>query len=168
MRRRVIHLILSASLVIHFAKPVIGKESSASLMAQALEKIQAGNKAQALKLLSRAYESSQDPEEIKAIAALIIDTSGSDYPKRENFLIYLTRHARDSADHWKWLKELGDRHFDRGQFDKAEEGRITEVTRFPRHQDAKTRTRLRPEPRPRHQDTNQAPRHQDNKTKTKI
>ncbi len=121
MRRRVIHLILSASLVIHFAKPVIGKESSASLMAQALEKIQAGNKAQALKLLSRAYESSQDPEEIKAIAALIIDTSGSDYPKRENFLIYLTRHARDSADHWKWLKELGDRHFDRGQFDKAED-----------------------------------------------
>jgi tetratricopeptide (TPR) repeat protein len=121
MRRIVSHLILSATLVIHFAKPVMGKESSASLMAQALEKIQAGDKNQALKLLGRAYESSQDPEEIKSIAALIIDTSGTDYPKRENFLVYLTRHARDSADHWKWLKELGDRHFDRGQFDKAED-----------------------------------------------
>lgn len=121
MRRLIIHLILTVALSKHLANPLMGKESSASLMAQALEKIQSGDKNQALKLLGRAYESSQDPEEIKAIAALIIDTSGTDYPKRENFLVYLTRHARDSSDHWKWLKELGDRYFDRGQFDKAED-----------------------------------------------
>ncbi len=120
--RRIIHsLVLICFVLTIFPTEVWSKESSSSLMAQALEKIQAGDKVQAVRLLSRAYDSSQDPEEIKAIAALIIDTSGADYPKRENFLVYLTRNARESADHWKWLKELGDRHFDRGQFDKAED-----------------------------------------------
>ena len=101
--------------------PLLATADSASLLAQALQKIQAGDKNQALKILSRAYEAAQDPEDVKTIAALIIDTSGYDYPKRENFLVYLSRNARDHVDQWKWLKELGDRHFDRAQFDKAED-----------------------------------------------
>ena len=107
--------------VIFATDAVNAKEDSASLLAQALEKIQSGQKDQAVKLLDRAFDASKDPEEVKTIAALIVDTSSFDYPKRESFLVYLTRHAREHSDKWKWLKELGDRHFDRAQFDKAED-----------------------------------------------
>ena len=114
------HVILSLVLL-GASSATQAKEDSASLLAQALEKIQSGQKDQAVKLLDRAFEASKDPEEVKTIAALIVDTSSFDYPKRESFLVYLTRHAREHSDKWKWLKEPGDRHFDRAQFDKAED-----------------------------------------------
>lgn len=92
-----------------------------ALMAQALELLQKNEKAKALKLLEKAFETAQDPEAVKEAAALIISASSEKYPKREAYLRYLTQRHRDHPDSSKWFKELGDRAFDRGDFNQAEE-----------------------------------------------
>jgi len=96
-------------------------DTSDTLIAQALELLQQNNKPKALKLLEKAFEAAQDPETVKDAAVLILEASPPNYPKRDAYLRYLSSRGRDHPDYWKWHKELGDRAFDRADFQAAEE-----------------------------------------------
>lgn len=95
--------------------------TSATLTTKAIELLKSNQKKEALKLLEKAFDYSEDPEQLKTISILLIEASPSDYPKRENYLLYLARYEKNHEDQWKWYKELGDRHFKRERLDEAED-----------------------------------------------
>jgi tetratricopeptide (TPR) repeat protein len=95
--------------------------SAETLMTQALVLIQKGDKPAAFKLLQRAFEQASDPEMVKEIAVLVLEASPPHYPKRVDYLKYLTKHHQDHVDRWRWLKELGDKAFDAAQLAEAED-----------------------------------------------
>ncbi len=103
-----LHLLLSAT-------------SSQALTLEALELLQNNKKTEALKLLEKAFQLAQDPEELREIGSLILEASPNDYSKRDAYLRYLIKFNTGHADEGKWLKELGDRAFDKGQLDEAED-----------------------------------------------
>lgn len=97
------------------------EKSASSLVAQALELLQKSEKTRALKLLERAFESSTDSEELRQISVLILEASPASYAKREGYLQYLIKFAPENEDAWRWYKEMGDRSFDKGKMDEAED-----------------------------------------------
>lgn len=96
-------------------------ESSSALMAEAIALLQSNQKPAALKKLEKAFEISQDPDEIQMIGALIIEASPLDYERRGAYLRYLVEKSSTHEDYGKWLKELGDRAFDKGELIQAED-----------------------------------------------
>lgn len=113
--------ILSLAIILVGSQSFAESPSAQTQLTQALELLQKSEKTKALKLLESAFNRAQDPETVKAAAALIVEASPMNYPKRESFLKYLITASRDHADRWKWLKELGDRCFEKADFSGAEE-----------------------------------------------
>lgn len=107
------------------------EKTSASLMSQALELLQNNKRPQALKLLEQAFEIASDPVEIRNIGALILEASPRDYAKREAYLRYLIKFAPDHEDYSRWLKELGDKAFDKGNLDDAEDFYLRAIPSHP-------------------------------------
>lgn len=83
--------------------------SSAERLNRAEELLRDQKAREALVQLEKAFEISQDPQEIERIAVLIIEASPSDYPKREAYLRYLVSRPEPHENIGHWLKELGDR-----------------------------------------------------------
>ncbi len=101
----------------------------ASLQAKGLELLQKGKKAEALTTLEKAFEKSQDPDEIREIAILILEASPETYSRRESYLRYLLKSAPEHGDAVRWLKEMGDRMFDKAQFEEAEDFYLQSASR---------------------------------------
>lgn len=90
-------------------------------MARALELLEKNKKTEALKFLESAFAESIDPVEMKHLAVLILEASPLNYQKREAFLKYLVRFSPQHSKYPDWLKELGDRSFQAGEMDAAED-----------------------------------------------
>ncbi|MGA0164558.1 MAG: hypothetical protein ACO3LE_10010, partial [Bdellovibrionota bacterium] len=95
--------------------------SSSLKIALALELLEKNKKSEALELLESAFAESVDPVEMKHLAVLILEASSLSYQKREAFLKYLVRFSPDHPRYPDWLKELGDRRFQAGEMDAAED-----------------------------------------------
>lgn len=103
------------------ASSFAAEKSSSVLLARAIQLLQDGKKQEALKTLERAFESSNDPNEIRVIGSLILEASPLDYPKRDAYLRYLVKFSPDHEDYELWMKELGDRSLNSGKLDEAED-----------------------------------------------
>lgn len=96
-------------------------ESSSELKQEAQQLLDKNERHKALQILEKAFEVSADPQEIREIAILILSASSKDYSKREAYLKYLIQFAPDHPDNPYWLKEMGDRAFNKGNMDDAED-----------------------------------------------
>ncbi|MDB5039053.1 MAG: hypothetical protein JWQ35_2581 [Bacteriovoracaceae bacterium] len=100
---------------------IVEAPSSATLLTESMELLQKNDKPKALKLLEKAFEKSGDPDELRQICILILEASPNTYPKREAYLRYLVKFNSEHAEAYKWCKELGDRAFDSGKLEEAED-----------------------------------------------
>lgn len=107
------------------------KSPASVLMAKAIQLLQENKKKEALKLLEKAFEKSNDPNEIRVIGGLILEASPLDYPKRDAYLRYLVKFAPDHPDFSRWLKELGDRALNAGKLDEAEDWYLRSAMHYP-------------------------------------
>jgi tetratricopeptide (TPR) repeat protein len=108
-------------MAIVFQVSEVPASGSSLLLTQAIELLQQKKRTEALRLLERAFERASDPAELQQIAVLTLEASALDYPKREAFLKYLVKFSADHPKYPEWLKELGDRSFQMGQMDAAED-----------------------------------------------
>lgn len=99
---------------------LLSQESSA-LVLQALEKLQTEQREEAIPLLEKAFQSSQDSEELYRIANMLTELLPVESEKREDYLLYLIQFRPQHLDYPRWLTELGDFYFSRAEFEKAEE-----------------------------------------------
>jgi tetratricopeptide (TPR) repeat protein len=95
--------------------------TSAGLLAESLHLLQQSEKSKALRYLEKAFQKSQDTDELREITLLLLEASPQDYPRREAYLRYLIKNQSEHADAYKWLKELGDRSFHKGKLEEAED-----------------------------------------------
>src|SRR5687768_14980906 len=101
-------ILFSVSLSAHAAQP-----TAASMTAKALELLQKNQKQKALKLLEVAFTKTKNKEERTDIGILILEASPLTYAKRESYLRTLVKLSPEDKDSGKWMKELGDKSFDK-------------------------------------------------------
>jgi|GEM_PF-4110821 len=113
------------------AKAKSSRPTSASLTAKAVQLLQQHHKKKALKILEKAFQLTNDPKDVRIIGALILEATPLNYPKRSSYLRYLVHYDPDNADAPRWLKELGDKAFDEGKFNEAEDWYLRALARHP-------------------------------------
>lgn len=118
---RFLILVLSWFVLANFELIAEGDAEAEKLQAQAISLLQKNEKVKALKMLESAFEKTTNTEALREISVLILAASPLSYPKRESYLQYLIKFNAEHSDAWMWFKEMGDRAFEKGKLDEAED-----------------------------------------------